>query len=421
MTLKLLHLLKSNQIKLIVLRGLGVGLLFLATLVMTNYYEQSIVGEFELTRSILVVLGSLVLAGTDRSVLQFAGQLSSADKMGQFLGIYKKIIFLFFLISFSLFLLYFLIPDYLLKTYSNNYLLLKIIASLFFYAVALFNTEVFRVFDKNSWSEAYRGFFKYIILFLGAVGFLFTEYSYLIIDLFLFSFVLLSIGSILHLRPLFKTGYCESDISYKNILKTSFPMALSSLGFFLLLSIDILFLKYYNGDDLVAIYAQPVKIITLIAMIQTTLQASISKKIASFYHSRDRDALISIISKYTRLIAILSLPFLILFLLLPKTILSFFGPEYTSGSNALLLLLIGTFVNAICGCTNVYMNMTGKQVAFRNIIFATIILNLTLNFILIPVYGIEGAAIASALSLIFWNLVTVTYVYFKEHIILILR
>jgi O-antigen/teichoic acid export membrane protein len=421
MTLKLLHLLKSNQIKLIVLRGLGVGLLFLATLVMTNYYEQSIVGEFELTRSILVVLGSLVLAGTDRSVLQFAGQLSSADKMGQFLGIYKKIIFLFFLISFSLFLLYFLIPDYLLKTYSNNYLLLKIIASLFFYAVALFNTEVFRVFDKNSWSEAYRGFFKYIILFLGAVGFLFTEYSYLIIDLFLFSFVLLSIGSFLHLRPLFKTGYCESDISYKNILKTSFPMALSSLGFFLLLSIDILFLKYYNGDDLVAIYAQPVKIITLIAMIQTTLQASISKKIASFYHSRDRDALISIISKYTRLIAILSLPFLILFLLLPKTILSFFGPEYIAGSNALLLLLIGTFVNAICGCTNVYMNMTGKQVAFRNIIFATIILNLTLNFILIPVYSIEGAAIASALSLIFWNLVTVIYVYFKEHIILILR
>lgn len=421
MTSKLLNLLKSKQIRLITLRGLGVGLLFLTTLVMTNFYKKPIVGEFEFTRSILLVLGSVVLAGTDRSILQFAGQLSSTNKMEQFSGIYKKVIFVFFLISLSLLLLYFLISDYLVTSYFNNNLLLKIIVSLFFYAVTLFNTEVFRVFDKNNWSEVYRGFFKYIFLFLGSIVLLFMEYSYLIVDLFLFSFFILSVLSTVQLKPLLKSENYKCDISYKNILKTSFPMALSGLGFFLLLSIDIIFLKYYYGNDLVAIYAQPVKIITLIAMIQTTLQASISKKIASFHYSQNSIALNLLIKKYTRLIAILSFPFLLLFLLFPSFILAFFGPEYTMGSSVLLLLLLGTLVNAICGCTSVYMNMTGKQVIFRNIIFLTIIINFILNYTLIPKYGINGAAIASTFSLVFWNFLTVIYVYKKEHVILILR
>lgn len=412
---------KSNQFKLILLRSLGVGLLFLATLVMTNYYDQSIVGEFEFIRSMLLLLGSLVLLGTDRSILQFAGQLVSANRMTEFIGLYKKVITVFLILTLILFILYFIIPSNFVEVDLTDNNILKTIATLFFYAVALFNTEVFRVFDKNNWSETYRGIFKYIILFIASIGFLYLEITHLIVDAFLISFVLLALVSSVHLKVLFPQKNTTSRYSYKEIISTSFPMALSSLGFFLLLSIDILLLKYYVGDDLIAIYAQPVKIIALIAMIQTTLQASIAKNIAAFYYANDIKSLSKIVKRYTRLIALISIPFLIIFLLLPETILSFFGADYTSGSYVLLILLSGTLINAICGCTSVYMNMTGKQVQFRNIIFITIIVNLILNIILIPLYGIEGAAVASAFSLILWNIVTVIYVYIKERILLILH
>jgi O-antigen/teichoic acid export membrane protein len=48
--------------------------------------------------------------------------------------------------------------------------------------------------------------------------------------------------------------------------------------------------------------------------------------------------------------------------------------------------------------------MTGNQNIYASILFFGAILNVVLNLILIPKYGINGAAIASMSSLIVWNL-----------------
>ena len=54
--------------------------------------------------------------------------------------------------------------------------------------------------------------------------------------------------------------------------------------------------------------------------------------------------------------------------------------------------------------------MTGKQVVFMKILFAGAILNIILNYILIPIWGINGAAIASMVSIIFWNMSMVIFI-----------
>ena len=61
--------------------------------------------------------------------------------------------------------------------------------------------------------------------------------------------------------------------------------------------------------------------------------------------------------------------------------------------------------------------MTGKQKTFQYIIFSSAIINILLNFILIPIYGITGAAISSLISLIFRNFVSVYMVYYYYSII----
>ena len=63
------------------------------------------------------------------------------------------------------------------------------------------------------------------------------------------------------------------------------------------------------------------------------------------------------------------------------------------------------------GSVAIILNMTGKEKVFRNIIFVALVINILLNLLLIPKFCIEGAAIASASSLIFWNLYSVYYVY----------
>ena len=59
------------------------------------------------------------------------------------------------------------------------------------------------------------------------------------------------------------------------------------------------------------------------------------------------------------------------------------------------------------GSVGVILNMTGKEKVFRNILSIALVINITLNILLITKFGIEGAAIASATSMIFWNLYSV--------------
>ena len=102
-------------------------------------------------------------------------------------------------------------------------------------------------------------------------------------------------------------------------------------------------------------------------------------------------------------------------------ILSIFGAEYQQATLALRILILGHYMATLCGTTQVYLNMTKKQVVLQYILILAVIINCLLNWKLIPVYGIEGAATASAISVLFWNFAAVVWVYKKDRIKLFLH
>ena len=71
-------------------------------------------------------------------------------------------------------------------------------------------------------------------------------------------------------------------------------------------------------------------------------------------------------------------------------------------------------INAFCGSVGVYLNMTNKQTTFQWIIASAVVVNVFLNWMLIPRYGMQGAAIATSASMIMWNVTAVLYVYWKD-------
>ena len=97
--------------------------------------------------------------------------------------------------------------------------------------------------------------------------------------------------------------------------------------------------------------------------------------------------------------------------LFPSSILSFFGDEFILAKFSLLILAFSQAINALSASLGTILNMTGMQKVYGNILLVFLVLNIVLNYLLIPIYGIEGAAIASASSLMFWNLYSVFYVY----------
>jgi O-antigen/teichoic acid export membrane protein len=81
-----------------------------------------------------------------------------------------------------------------------------------------------------------------------------------------------------------------------------------------------------------------------------------------------------------------------------------FGHEYAAAYVPLLILLVGQMVNSAAGLVGLLLNMTGheNETAIRMAVAAVI--SITLNLLLIPIWGIQGAATAEALSMIIWNI-----------------
>jgi len=74
---------------------------------------------------------------------------------------------------------------------------------------------------------------------------------------------------------------------------------------------------------------------------------------------------------------------------------------------------LGQFVNSISGATGLFMNMTDNQLIFRNIVFISAVTNISINLLLIPKWGIYGAAASAMISIMTWNIATLVYIKVK--------
>ena len=103
----------------------------------------------------------------------------------------------------------------------------------------------------------------------------------------------------------------------------------------------------------------------------------------------------------------------IIFFLFPTFFLGLFGGEFKIGVNAFIILSVGMLISAFSGSVGNLLQMTGKQFVFMKILIVGAIINIGLNYLLIPtnnpfsefgISGINGAEVASMCSIIFWNL-----------------
>jgi O-antigen/teichoic acid export membrane protein len=98
---------------------------------------------------------------------------------------------------------------------------------------------------------------------------------------------------------------------------------------------------------------------------------------------------------------------LLVVILFPQWVLSLAGPDFVIGSTALVILACGQFVIVATGPGGFLLSMTGRQAILRNVNVMGALLNVALNAILIPLWGVVGAATATATSLALINLALV--------------
>ena len=142
-------------------------------------------------------------------------------------------------------------------------------------------------------------------------------------------------------------------------------------------------------------------------------------KFAELYAKQDFEGLKKVVNQSTKLIFWSTIPLVAIFFIFPEFLLGIFGDKFKIGVTAFIFLSCGRLISSFSGSVGNLLQMTGKQVMFMNILFAGACINVVLNYLLIPsdnlfsefgVSGINGAALASMISLSAWNLAMVYFV-----------
>lgn len=165
------------------------------------------------------------------------------------------------------------------------------------------------------------------------------------------------------------------------------------------------------GSAAVGVYSAAVRVADFVIFFIVAINAMLAPTAARLYAKKDTGELQRIVTVTARWIAGLSIPAAVALLVLSGKILALFGPGFPAGAWALRWLCCGQIVNACAGSVTLLLTTTGyERDALKGIALGAIV-NVIGNAVMIPLYGINGAAIATALSTVVWNVALGILVY----------
>lgn len=155
----------------------------------------------------------------------------------------------------------------------------------------------------------------------------------------------------------------------------------------------------------------------MVSFPQVAVNAMFTPTIAALYKRGDHDTLQSIITTAAWWITMAALVTLLPMFVFAEFILSLFGADFTAAATAFRILLLGQLVNAAAGPVLQIMNMTGKERHVAAILATTTLVGIGLNAVLIMRFGLNGAALAAALTLIGWNCAMAAFIWYRLRLV----
>ncbi len=204
---------------------------------------------------------------------------------------------------------------------------------------------------------------------------------------------------------------------FRSLISYSVPIMFFGVISSLFYWIDSFLLGYFKGVVEVGFYNAAIPIASLLTL-SSEIFIQLFFPLVTKYYSQGKLSLINDISKQVgKWVWIINLPALALLLLFPGVFINIlFGKEYLVAENALRFLSITCFFSFLFFISNNLLFMIGKsKIILFDIILASLV-NIVLNFILIPMpmifflnnsAGITGAAIATTISMILFDIIIV--------------
>ncbi|HEX6387496.1 MAG TPA: oligosaccharide flippase family protein [Anaerolineae bacterium] len=195
-----------------------------------------------------------------------------------------------------------------------------------------------------------------------------------------------------------------ADFSLREVLGYSLPLVPVSFMRQFGNRLEIYLLGFLGSATDVAVFSAAAATAAFVVLGLKAILSIYSALAAELHTANDLRQLEYQLQMATRWSAALSLPPLIVIVLFGRDILGLFSDVFVVGYAALFAMAAGHFVNAATGPIDATLNMAGHSRLFLLNIVLILALNVALDWWLIPLWGITGAAVGSALALTALNL-----------------
>ncbi len=395
----------------------GAGIIFLGVFIskILAYLYRIVVarlgaeqyGFISIGIAILGVFVTISLLGMNEGVIRYVSYYKGKDDKAKIKGVLSTALKLTTALGVILSILLFIFSDQVaVRIFHNHQLsgIIKIFAIIIpinvFREILLSTIKAFRkveyeVFSRNIVENSSKLLLTLLFIYIGfnvlgaALAYLFATIASTIIALYFFRKIYLN----------FKINK-PAEYSNKEFFSYCWPLVFNTFIFQVILWTDTFMLGFFKTSSDVGIYNAALPTGQLMYIFPYALMTLFFPVLSELHAKNSRQAFESVYKTTTRWIFMINLIPLSIFIIFSRQVIRvLFGEEYISGSIVLVILSTGYFFYYLTSNSNyILMILKKTKVIFMNTVAAALI-NILLNLILIPKFGMVGAAIATVLSL----------------------
>ena len=382
----------------------GTLLLFFLAIYISRELGADAFGEFSLFLSILFPLSVLARMGLDNNLLRLVSRLLVQKPKAGSVALYKQSFKAVLCCSTALSLLVLLayvVSSWLSINEKAVDLFPWLAIALPFHALLLLNAYYMRGKHWIVRSSLYEN----VLLYLFALAFL-LAFQQLITDNFsayslLFGVVIAALVSAISINNSLKdgSGLIEELPDMKERFKEALPMMGTSLATIAFVTLDIVLLSFFVDFSELGIYAAAAKLVGFIGFPLMAIIAVAGPRLSEVDAKGDVLLLRKVYRELTRLVVWSGAPILIVLLLVPDLLLGFFGEGFSKATTVVYVLLVGHAFNLVMGPVGYLLWMSGRALELQKATLFSLLVLVLLSLLLMPLMGIEGAAIAVSSAL----------------------
>lgn len=400
---------------------LGVAILFLFNFIVAKGFGAESYGEFTYVFTYVNFIPILSIIGLDQGLIFFLPRLKAKDKLRErsnLIGFsFISVIIIWSLITILIISNRSFFALKLMKSPTYEQLINIVMPMSLFIVLINLIYGIFRGLESVRYNVVCENIIipvSRIIIIIPFI-FLWKTSNAIIISVYVsfFAAIVYMLKKLLSYKNIISFKFTKGSM-YKEIILFSFPILLTSILYFFISKISIFMIGYFLSNKEVGIYNIALQIGSISSFVLVAFNTIFAPTISSLYYKGDMDKLSYMYKSITKWVVTVNLVVFSLILLFSNDIMHLFGTEYMLGAEALVLIALGEVVNAATGSVGIINTMTGHPEYEIYIGIVVILVNASISYFLISIWGINGAASASLVSVWLSNFIRLALVY-KNH------